>query len=715
DTADFSDNASGNLRVDYVLPSTDLSITEAGVFWTTEDDELFRLVGDFDADSEFPNGFPASDRRLVYADVNLMGSITNSDRQTLNNIEFLGEVSFTTGFTFAETEVGGISGLAYDQVNNVYYALSDDRSTINDARYYDLAIALDDGSLNQEDVEFTEVTILLNAGGNSFAASSLDPEGIALTDEGTIFISSEGDANNLVNPFIAEFTLDGQIIDELPIPDKFLPSADGTVGIRSNQAFESLTITPDGTQLFTATENALLQDGETSTLDAGSPVRIIQYDLDTKETVGEFLYETDPIPVPPEIEDGFADNGLVELLAVDDAGTFLALERSFTAGVGNNIRLYEINLQGATDISGVDSLLDENGEVIDVDTPVSKRLLLDFDDLGITLDNSEAVSFGEVLPDGRQSIIVTSDNNFNDAQQTQVLAFAIDTETIPTISPVVETPDEIRFSDPASPDPDNAADADDPAIYLDPDNPEESLVITTFKEGGLRVYNLAGEEVQTITPADIRYNNVDIAYGVEYQSQVAGETATVDLAIASDRANDTLAIFAINPDGGGDNGLPGSEILTDVTSINVPESIFGVDDGEATAYGLATYTSVVDGKNYVFVSQSDGNQIAQLEIQAGLGAADGLEVSAEVVRIFEVPVPEGEDPADFQVEGMVVDRETGELFVAQEEFGIWKFNAEPNTEAEPTLIDTVTEDTDLAQVPYSNLVVFGDSLSDAGN
>ncbi len=75
--------------------------------------------------------------------------------------------------------------------------------------------------------------------------------------------------------------------------------------------------------------------------------------------------------------------------------------------------------QSSIDISGVESLSD-------TDIPsVEKDLLLDFDDLGIDLDNSEAVSFGEILPDGRQSLIVVSDNNFSDSQETQFLAFAI--------------------------------------------------------------------------------------------------------------------------------------------------------------------------------------------------------------------------------------------------------------------------------------------------
>jgi hypothetical protein len=61
DTADFSDFAPGNLRADYVLPSKNLRITDAGVFWPIASDPLFPLVGTFP--------FPSSDHRLVYIDV----------------------------------------------------------------------------------------------------------------------------------------------------------------------------------------------------------------------------------------------------------------------------------------------------------------------------------------------------------------------------------------------------------------------------------------------------------------------------------------------------------------------------------------------------------------------------------------------------------------------------------------------------------------------
>jgi myo-inositol-hexaphosphate 3-phosphohydrolase len=679
DTGDFNDEDPGNLRVDYVLPSQNLNISDAGIFWTTADDELFRLIGDFDPDLS-PTGYPSSDHRLVYLDASLTPEIINNNRKTITDLDFLGEVTFPTGFTFAETEVGGISGLTYDSANGVYYALSDDRSTINDARFYTLDIDLSDVNLDDGDIEFTDVTTLLNVGESPFSASSLDPEGITLTSKGTLFISSEGDVNNLVDPFIGEFSLDGQIFNELTIPDKFLPTVDGSSGIQDNQAFESLTITPDQKYLFTANENALVQDGVSSSVETGSLVRIVQYDRSTEAAVGEFLYETDSIPVPPESTEGFADNGLVELLAIDNTGTLLALERSFTEGVGNNIRLYEVNLQGATDVSDVEGLLNENGDITDVDAIASKRLLLDFSDLGITLDNSEAISFGETLPDGRQTLIVASDNNFSDAQKTQFLAFAIDTKTIPTVTPITETPSEIRFGNSENPDPNNAPDADDPAIYVNSENPEESFVITSFKNDGLLVYDLAGAEIQSITPENIRYNNVDIAYNVPYTNML-GEESTVDLVVASDRKNDTLAFFAINPET--------KQLTKWDEGFEFPESIFGVDDGEATAYGLATYTSLVDGKTYVFVSQADGNKIAQLEITPTFGAADEPVVNAKVVRTFNVPVPEGEDAEDYQVEGMVVDRETGYLYVGQEGFGIWKYAAEPNEDNEPILVDTV--------------------------
>ncbi len=253
-------------------------------------------------------------------------------------------------------------------------------------------------------------------------------------------------------------------------------------------------------------------------------------------------------------------------------------------------------------------------------------------------------------------------------------------QTIATVYPVAETAEELESNNPQNP----FFDADDPAIYLHPEDPRQSFVITTFKEGGLGVYDLMGKPIQSISPPDIRYNNVDVVYGVEYPSQMLGEVASVDLAIASDRRNDTLAIFKINPD----LNLFVKNPLEEIVSISVPDSIFGIDDTEATAYGLTAYISKNDGKTYVFVSQSDGNKIAQLEIQPSLGAADELTVDAKIIRTFAVPIPPNISAKEAFVEGMVVDRETEFLYLAQEKFGIWKISLDSVDSIQESLKDS---------------------------
>ncbi|MDB9528963.1 phytase [Oscillatoria sp. CS-180] len=701
DTADFgfnaddptNDNTPGNLRVDYALPSRNLEITDAQVFWQASDAPLFPLAE-----------FPTSDHRLVSVDVATPEALDG--RVSVTGLEFLGEVTFETGFEFEETEVGGLSGLVYDPAKGVYYALADARS---DARFYTLTVDLSDGSLEDGDITFTDVNTLVDSDGNPFVDGGIDPEGIALSPNGTLYISSEGDANALLDPFVNEFSLDGQQLAELPVDDKFLPTADQSSGIRNNLAFESLTLSPDGQFLYTATENALFQDGLNANLDNGSLSRIVKYDLESGEAVGEFVYEVDSVPEAPIPDDAFSTNGLVELLATDNNGSLLALERAFSAGQGNTVKLYEVRSQGALNVQEVADLFreeefEDDGDILppgpfEIDPAVTKEELLDIEaDLGIEPDNLEALAFGPILPDGRQTLIIASDNNFSDTQATQFLAFALETESMPVVPSVLETPLTVDDEDGTTP---LLGDSDDPAIWVNLDTPDESRVIITLKDGGLAVLNLAGEIQQTILPApfgDIRYNNVDVLYDVEVPAFNPNGAITTDLAVVSDRENDTLAVFSINAETGE---------LTDFTAPNLSDpdfSIFGVDDGEATAYGLATYTSPVSGKLYAFVTQADGNQVAQLELIPEAGPADESYIDAKVVRLIDLPVPTG-DAEDSQSEGLVVDQELGFLYVALEnEVGILKFEAEPNGGSDGELVQAI--DTDFFEPDLEGLTLY---------
>ena len=74
DTADFTDSAPGNLRADYVLPRRNIRIADSAVFWPVRSDPLSRLTGVFDNAAWGPvGGFPTSDHRLVWADLDLPG------------------------------------------------------------------------------------------------------------------------------------------------------------------------------------------------------------------------------------------------------------------------------------------------------------------------------------------------------------------------------------------------------------------------------------------------------------------------------------------------------------------------------------------------------------------------------------------------------------------------------------------------------------------
>ena len=253
----------------------------------------------------------------------------------------------------------------------------------------------------------------------------------------------------------------------------------------------------------------------------------------------------DEVAETPVPEDAFRTNGLVELLAIDNNGTFLALERSFSVGRGNVVKLFEVLTQGALDVEKENSLFWEGeGIPFEIDPPVQKRELLNFADLGLTVDNLEGMTFGPKLPDGRQTLIVVSDNNFSSTQVTQFIVLAIDFETIPAALPKFETPRAIDEEDAVS---ELQGDSDDPAIWVHPRKAQQSLVIATQKDGGLVVFDLEGKVKQLILPApfgNIRCNNVDLIYNFPLGEQL------VDLAVASDRENDTLAIFKIDPETG---------------------------------------------------------------------------------------------------------------------------------------------------------------------
>jgi 3-phytase len=226
------------------------------------------------------------------------------------------------------------------------------------------------------------------------------------------------------------------------------------------------------------------------------------------------------------------------------------------------------------------------------------------------------------------------------------------------------------------------SDADAPAIWVNAANPRHSVVIGTLKRGGLDVYDLKGKLLQHI-PGDAgpqnmslrkaRYNNVDLVYGFK-----SGE-AKMDLAVVTDRHNDILRFFAIDPEAVEKRRPP----LKEITAIDVPRVFAGnAEDleGGRTAYGLAvTQTDPSQEVAYAFVSRSGRTAIAAVKVFSDRGR-----VSYRVLERFDLPhsfsLPDGtawtpcqDRDGDLpQVEGMVVDDFHGVLYLAQERVGLWK-------------------------------------------
>ncbi len=314
---------------------------------------------------------------------------------------------------------GGISGLATLPGGCELLAISDDD---RESRFYRLRVGTTDEGLRVTPVERTFL------GRASGAPARLDPEGIALTKSGTVLISSEGiGAPPRLPPAILEYAQDGRFIRQLPVPTHFVPNATGPLkrGVRRNGGFESLTVTPDFTRLFTANELPLVQDGPADAFAEGGRVRIVEYvtEGESYRPAREFVYELSP-PERPPFETGESLNGVSELLAV--SGTeLLALERGFIrmrgTGIGvNAIRLFRISIDGATDVSSFESLAGRDGI-----TPVRKTLVQDFSELAgrslrlINLENFEGLAWVGKDPD--RGLLVVSDDNFNPLQVTAFL------------------------------------------------------------------------------------------------------------------------------------------------------------------------------------------------------------------------------------------------------------------------------------------------------
>lgn len=203
--------------------------------------------------------------------------------------------------------------------------------------------------------------------------------------------------------------------------------------------------------------------------------------------------------------------------------------------------------------------------------------------------------------------------------------------------------------------------ADDPAVWIHPQDPALSLVLGTDKRGGVYVYNLDGSEQQLVADSSLP-NNVDVLYDFSLGGR------RVDLAVAGVEASANgggpgVKIWVIDP---------ATRRLRDVTAGGII-AVFGGDDPS----GTCGYHSARTDNVFVFLTAKPG-QVEQYQLKdAGNGT-----IGATKVRTLKV---------GSVAEGCVADDALGFFYLAEESVGIWKFGAEPDAGAEGRLIARVGE------------------------
>lgn len=318
---------------------------------------------------------------------------------------------------------GGLSGLAPLGEGAEMLAVSDERE---DSRVY--KIALEWTPSGARVVETGAIHLQIGRG----APDVLDPEGIAITRNGHLIVSSEGvgTVEPRLPPALVEYDMNGRYIRQLSVRPKYVPNRTGRAitGVRGNAAFESLTITDDFSRLYTALELPLIQDGDADPFASRVRTRILEYVPlgETYRPAGEFVYEIERLERVP-FEHRFAINGVVELLALGNR-ELLVLERGFVESSDrlrsvNRIQVFRISLAGATNVSRYESLR-HAGSI----TPVTKTLVLDVNTVkGLDarlagLDNFEGMAWGPAPPGSdTRPLVLVSDDNQNPRQVTAFL------------------------------------------------------------------------------------------------------------------------------------------------------------------------------------------------------------------------------------------------------------------------------------------------------
>ena len=198
-------------------------------------------------------------------------------------------------------------------------------------------------------------------------------------------------------------------------------------------------------------------------------------------------------------------------------------------------------------------------------------------------------------------------------------------------------------------------DTDDPAIWINKENPEASIVFGTDKDevnGGVYAFNLEGKIIKEKSLTGISYpNNVDVEYGF-----ALNDSTLTDIMVFSEREKHQIRLFSVPDmkplDGGG------FKVFEDETNIEMKRPM-----------GVSIYKNPKTGQVSVFVSRKNGPQTGYLYQYELL--SDSLGVKINLLR--KIGIFSGKK----EIEAIAVDDEKGILYYSDEGVGIRTYHANP--------------------------------------
>ncbi|QRA44603.1 phytase [Chryseobacterium cucumeris] len=189
-------------------------------------------------------------------------------------------------------------------------------------------------------------------------------------------------------------------------------------------------------------------------------------------------------------------------------------------------------------------------------------------------------------------------------------------------------------------------DTDDPAIWINSQDPSKSIIIGTDKDtdGGLYAFDLNGKIIHKVLGLK-RPNNVDLEYGFILNGK------KTDIAAVTERETNKVKLYSL-PE------------LKEVGEISVFEG-----ETERGPMGVSMYKNPQTEEIFVIVGRKSGPADGYLW-QYKLTEKNGS-ITGEVVRKF------GKYSGLKEIESIAVDDEMGYIYYSDEQFGVHKYYADP--------------------------------------